>query len=94
MDDVPSFLILSIICCYFTFYLAESEFFELKVSGILALVVLGVYLSGKLRGRIVGHLEESMHVVWHFIAFILETLLFLVTGGYLGIFFASDEVNE
>ena len=87
------FVILSIVVCYFTFFLSESDFLGIKVSGILALVVLGLYMGAKLKGRVVGNLEESMHVIWHFFAYILETILFLITGGYLGNFFASSEVS-
>jgi len=94
LENHSVFVLMSVLVCYLTFYLAESDFLKLKVSGILALVVLGLYLSAKLRGRIIGSLEESMHVVWHFLAFILETYLFLITGGYLGIFFASDDINR
>ena len=81
-----------IMICYMTFYISESDFFKLKVSGILALVVLGLYFGSKLKGRMVGHVEESTHVIWKFLAYILETLLFLITGGYLGNFFKSTEV--
>ncbi len=88
------FVVLSIIVCYLTFYLSESDFVKLKVSGILALVVLGLYLGEKLKNRIHGSLEESMHVVWHFLAYILETVLFVITGGYLGNFFASEDVSK
>ena len=78
--------------CYITFYISESEFIKLKVGGILALVVLGNYFGSKLKGRITGELLEATHVIWHFLAYILETLLFLITGGYLGNFFRSTEV--
>ena len=78
------FVLMTIWLAYLTFYICESQFLKIHVSGILALVVLGIYLSHKLRGRIVGHLEEKMHTIWRFIAYILETILFLVTGGYLG----------
>ena len=88
------FIVVSILVCYLTFYISESDFIKIKVSGILALVVLGLYLSSKLKGRVIGTLEESMHVIWHFIAWVLETLLFFITGGYLGIFFASDDIDR
>ncbi len=88
------FVIFTVLCAYTTFYICESAFLEIKVSGILALVVLGIYLSAKLKGRVVGTLEESVEVIWHFLAYVLETTLFFLTGGYLGIFFASDEVSE
>ena len=37
------FIVFSINICYFTFYIAESDFFKIKVSGILAIVMLGLY---------------------------------------------------
>lgn len=52
------FITCTVILAYFTFYISESEFFRSKVSGILSLVVLGIYFSWKLKGRVVGHLEE------------------------------------
>lgn len=58
----------------------------------MALVVLGNYFGSKLKGRITGELLEATHVIWYFLAYILETLLFLITGGYLGNFFRSTEV--
>lgn len=89
-----AFVIMSIISCYLTFFICESDHLKIKVSGILALVVLGLYLGNKLKGRLIGSLEETMHVIWHFLAYILETILFLITGGYLGNFFQSDKVSE
>lgn len=85
------FVITSVLACYLLFYMSESDFLKLKVSGILALVVLGVYFSKKLKARIVGHVHETMHDVWHFLVFILETILFLITGGYIGVVFTSKE---
>ena len=32
-----------------------------------------------------------MHVIWHFLAYIIESLLFLLTGGFLGVFFISED---
>jgi len=42
---------------------------------------------------VIGTVEESMHVVWHFLAYIIESLLFLLTGGFLGIFFISRDIT-
>ena len=95
LDSKIIFVIASIVVCYLTFFICESEYLGIKVSGILALVVLGLYSGAKLKGRVLGNLglDEAMHVIWHFFAYILETILFLITGGYLGNFFASTEVS-
>jgi NhaP-type Na+/H+ or K+/H+ antiporter len=88
------FVIMSIIICYSTFFISESDNFKIKVSGILALVTVGLYLGSKLKYRLIGTLEETMHVIWHFLAYILETILFLITGAYLGDFFVSDKLTK
>lgn len=85
------FVLSTVIVTYFTFYMAESDFFRIKVSGILAVVALGVYLSLKLKNRVIGTIEESMHTIWHFLAYIFESLLFLLTGGFLGVFFIGRD---
>lgn len=38
----------------------------------------------------VGHVEEAMHVIWHMLAYVIESLLFLMTGGFLGAFIVED----
>lgn len=88
------FVLMTVWLAYFTFYICESTFLKIHVSGILALVILGLYLSFKLRGRIVGHLEEKMHTIWRFIAYVLETILFLLTGGYLGNALVDKELRR
>lgn len=85
------FVVLNIAFCYFVFFVSESSFFKIHVSGILALVVYGVYLGEKLRGRLIGITEETNHVIWNFLNYILETLLFLITGGYLGHYFRNEQ---
>lgn len=87
-------IVVTFLVAYLTFYLAESNFFEIKVSGILALVALGLLLGDRLRPRIIHTAAEAVEIVWQFASFILETLLFLITGIFLGIFFQSDDVSQ
>ena len=54
---------------------------------------MGLYLGSNLKAEISSHLEESLEVVWKVASFTLETLLFLISGGFLGVFFASDRVD-
>lgn len=85
------FVVSTVILAYMTFFIAESTFFKIYVSGILAVCALGIYFSYKLKNRVIGTVEVSMHVVWHFLAFVIESLLFLLTGGFLGVFFISRD---
>jgi len=35
--------------------------------------------------------EEAMHFIWRFLAWTIETLLFFITGGFLGSFIAGND---
>ena len=66
---------------YLCFFVAESV---LHVSGILALVVLGFFLGTYGKVRMGEDMIHALHTVWNFIAWALETLLFMITGMYIG----------
>jgi NhaP-type Na+/H+ or K+/H+ antiporter len=71
------------IACFLSFYLAE--FTSLHVSGILSLVVLGLYLSATGKTKIYPESEHALHVVWSFVQYVCETLIFLLTGVIIGV---------
>jgi len=52
---------LTIVGCYATFIFAEAT---LQVSGVIAVVVLGVLMSGYGRSRISPEVEESVESFW------------------------------
>ena len=93
VNNTKILVLMTFFVAYLTFYLAESAFFKIRVSGILALVILGLYLGDKMRSRLLHQQEETLEAVWKFASFILETLLFLLTGLYLGEFFINDDPN-
>lgn len=35
-----------------------------------------------------------MHSIWHFLAYVIETLLFVLTGAYLGRIFVDEDTRE
>lgn len=80
-DDVLTSTV-TFITCYICFYLAEFTF--LHVSGILALVVLGLFMSAHGRTKIYPESEHSVHTVWSFVQYGCETIIFLLTGVIVG----------
>ena len=68
---------------YIAFYVAEHH--NVHVSGILALVAMGLFMtrSGKTTA-ISTESEESIHAIWSYIGFAAETLIFALTGLILG----------
>ena len=70
---------ITILVCgvYTTFFLAEYHF---HVSGVLAVVVFGVYL-GKERELVVGHrVEHRNHEFWEMVGFLCNSLIFTLSG--------------
>lgn len=62
-DDVLTSTI-TFICCYIVFYMAEFTFFH--VSGILSIVVLGLFMSAFGKTKIYPESEHAVHTVWSF----------------------------
>ena len=68
---------------YLCFYIAE--FTWVKVSGILSLVVLGLYMSAVGKKKIYPESEHALHNVWAYIQYSCETLIFILTGCVVGV---------
>lgn len=62
---------------YITFYVAEHF---LHVSGVLALVALGLLVGGFGRSSISPQVEHFMHEFWELAGFIANCLIFLIVG--------------
>lgn len=62
---------------YITFYVAEHF---LHVSGVLALVALGLMVGGFGRSSISPQVEHFMHEFWELAGFIANCLIFLIVG--------------
>lgn len=72
----------TVFVAYLVFFLAEMT--PVHVSGILALVALGLYMTRSGRTMISAESEHSVHHVWGYIGFIAETIIFILTGLILG----------
>ncbi|NQY67085.1 MAG: sodium:proton antiporter, partial [Flavobacteriales bacterium] len=67
---------------YLAFFAAEHF---LHVSGVLALVALGLVMAGVGRTRISPEVEHFMHEFWELAGFIANCLLFLIVGVVIAI---------
>lgn len=71
---------------YLLFYICE--FTKVHTSGVLALVVMGVYLSTTVESERESSrrkfVHELVHHIWQFLAYIAETTIFLVAGLIIG----------
>jgi len=67
---------------YMVFYIAEST--ALHVSGIIAIVVMGLYMTNIGKTRISSGSAHAVHHVWSYIGFVAETVIFIVSGIIMG----------
>lgn len=79
-DDILT-VNLTFIACYLTFFIGEIY---LSVSGIIAIVVLGIAMSTYGKVNMNPESEHAIHSVWGYIQYILETIIFLLTGVFIG----------
>ncbi|PWI34302.1 cyclic nucleotide-binding protein [Vibrio albus] len=68
---------LTIIAAYITYYVAENLF---HVSGVVAVVTLGLMLAGFGRTRISPEVSDFLHHFWHMMAHIANTIIFVLVG--------------
>lgn len=81
LKDNSLIVLITFVVTYMVFFYSETY---LKVSGILALVSLGLYLGTYAKVHFSHESDHAVHTVWSFISFCLETLIFLITGTYIG----------
>lgn len=75
---------------YITFFIAEHF---LYVSGVLGLVALGLAAASVGRTRISPEVEHFLHEFWELLAFIANTLIFIIVGVVIAeqaVFTAND----
>ena len=73
----------TIVFAYLIFYIAEGT--DLHVSGILAIVALGLYMTNTGKTRISAGSEHALHHVWSYIGFVAETIIFILSGVIMGV---------
>lgn len=79
----------TIFTSYMMFFLAEST--QLGVSGILALVAFGLYMTNSGKTKISAESEHAVHHVWGYIGFVAETLIFILSGIIMGERASADD---
>ena len=72
----------TIFVSYLLFYVAEST--PLHVSGILAIVALGLYMTTSGKTKISAESMHTVHGIWGYVGFVAETVIFIVSGVIMG----------
>ena len=81
LKDNKLLVMITMFCTYGLFFFCETF---LEVSGILAVVTFGLYLGSLGSVHLTHESDEAVRTVWNFVSFVLETLIFFITGTYMG----------
>ena len=81
-NDSDVEITLNLISCYLTFYIAE---FVLHVSGILAIVTHGLYISYFGKTSFSTNIKKSMKQVLSFVDIIVKKIIFVLSGAIISI---------
>lgn len=91
LKDNTLIVMITVFSAYLLFFVSESV---LIVSGILGLVGFGTYLGTHGRVQLSHQNDHAVHTVWSFLAFMLETMIFVMTGTFIGQEFAKFQYLE
>ena len=75
---------ISFCSCFILFFIAENVNLGIKVSGILALASMGLYMAAFGKTRISPEAKETVHYFWKYIIYVAETIIFVVAGIIVG----------
>ncbi len=78
-NDAVSEVVVTICCAYGSFCIAEA----FSTSGVLAVVACGLYLAAH-RSILSPSVAEFVHEFWELLSFLLNTLIFIISGKIIG----------
>lgn len=70
--------------CYLLYFMAENFDFGIKISGIIALVAFGLFMSAFGKARISTESDHAVHTFWTYVVYCAETIIFLLAGIIIG----------
>lgn len=71
--------------CFILYFVAENVNLGFRVSGIMALVSMGLYMAAFGKTQISAEAKESVHSFWKYIIYVAETTIFLLAGILVGV---------
>jgi NhaP-type Na+/H+ or K+/H+ antiporter len=67
------------------YFVCENVDLGIKISGIIALVSLGLFMAAFGKTRISPESDHAVHTFWKYIVYACETTIFLIAGVLVGI---------
>ncbi|EGR30581.1 sodium hydrogen exchanger family protein, putative [Ichthyophthirius multifiliis] len=82
------------IAAYLCFFIAENVDLGIQISGIMALVSLGLFMSIFGKTKISIEEEKTVHIFWKYVVYAAESIIFLLAGIIVGIRVLNNLNNE
>lgn len=82
---------ITVVSCYLLYFTAEYIDMGIKISGIMALVSMGLYMAAFGKTKISHEADVVVHHFWKTFIFIAETIIFMLGGLIVGIQFLKPE---
>jgi NhaP-type Na+/H+ or K+/H+ antiporter len=70
--------------CYILYFVAEFVNLGIRISGIMALVSMGLYMAAFGKTKFTPDAKEKTHEFWKVFVFIAETIIFILGGVIVG----------
>ena len=74
----------TLVGCYLVYFIAEYVNIGIQVSGIMALVSMGLYMAAFGRTKFTTEAKERVNHIWKVYVFIAETVIFILGGVIVG----------
>lgn len=74
----------TLVGCYLVYFVAEYVHLGIHVSGIMALVSMGLYMAAFCRTKFTTEARERVHHIWKVYVFVAETIIFILGGVIVG----------
>jgi NhaP-type Na+/H+ or K+/H+ antiporter len=70
--------------CYLLYFVSEFVYLGIRISGIMALVSIGLYMAAFGKVKLTAETKEKAHEFWKIFVFIAETVIFILGGVMVG----------
>lgn len=75
----------TVVSCYILYFIAEYVDMGIKISGIMSLVSMGLYMAAFGKTKIATDAKQFVHSFWKIYIFVAETIIFILGGVLVGV---------
>jgi NhaP-type Na+/H+ or K+/H+ antiporter len=75
---------ITVAMCYILYFISEFVYLGIRISGIMALVSIGLYMAAFGKTKFTAEAKEKTHEFWKVFVFIAETIIFILGGVMVG----------